>query len=874
MECKQVKKTSVAKPNLRLKEERELRGWSQKYVADEIGADRYYLSRWEHGTASPSPYYRQKLCAVFGKNARELGLLANEAGKETPQESLQVEQVNEENIFAQQAGRSAPIYDPTLPPPLSRTARLIGRDDVFHQLKQQLCAGNGVVLTAVNGLPGVGKTSLAVELAHDDEILAYFEDGVLWAGLGPAPDVFAILNHWGTLLGLTAQHAARLKSIEDWSRMLHSMIGQRRLLLVIDDAWRIEAALAFKIGGPHCAYLVTTRFPNIALHFTSGAGEATVLHELSTEDGLVLLTRLAPEVVKNEPEGARALVRAVGGLPLALTLMGKYLRAQQHGAQPRRIRTALERLQTAGERLHLTEPLSLLERPPGLAPSMPLSLQTVISLSDRQLEEQEQLALRALSVFPPKPANFSEEAAIAVSNVPVETLDVLSDAGLLESSGPGRYTLHQTIADYARIHLLDSSVYTRLADYYAEFVTQHARDLDVLDHEVNNIFAALEAAYTRGHYASYITCVNAFFHFLFTRGIYVEETMRHIEQAITIARQLRDDSALANALVHQGKTAYKLGKYALAEQSLLEGRDVAARLENITLLCDALITLGNVARWYISSDQAESYLQEALELARQVGDPDLTSNALSYLGSVMSDKGYYAEAEAYTLEALELARSVKNSDRTAHILTNLCAIALLRGDFEQGDFYGRQALELARQIGYYDLVSVVLTNLGSAALDDAKDYVKAEAYFIEALDLARRTNDSKVTSANLASLGDLAKRQGKLDKAAAYLQEALEIARPVGDIWLLSTVLNECGELYLIQGRLEEAFAVFNEAVANSAKGNREPAAAALYGLARVASARGNIDEARQKGQESLTIYESMGGHRLTETVKTWLNSL
>ncbi len=722
-----MKKTSLAKPNLRLKEERELRGWSQKYVADEIGADRYYLSRWEHGTASPSPFYRQKLCAVFGKNARELGLLTDEAEKETAQASLQKEQVSEENTLTHPVGRPAPIYDPTLPPPLSWAAKLIGRDDVFQQLRQQLCAGNGVVLTAVNGLPGVGKTTLAVELAHDEEIQAYFADGVLWAGLGPTPDVFAILNHWGTLLGLTAQHAARLKSIEDWSMMLHSSIGQRRMLLVIDDAWRIEAALAFKIGGPHCAYLVTTRFPNIALHFTSGEGEATVLRELSTEDGLALLTRLAPEVVKNEPEGAQALVKAVGGLPLALTLMGKYLRAQQHGAQPRRIRTALERLQTARERLRLTEPFSLLERPVGLAPSMPLSLQTVIALSDRQLEEQEQLALRALSVFPPKPANFSEEAAVAVSNVPVETLDVLSDAGLLESSGPGRYTLHQTIADYARIHLLDSSVYTRLADYYAQFVTRHSRDLEVLDQEVNNIFAALEAAYTYSHYASYVTCVNAFFHFLITRGIYVEETMRHIEQAITIARELQDEVALAKALVHQGKTAYKLGKYALAEQSLLEGHDVAARLGDIPLLCDALITLGNIARWYVSSDQAESYLQEALQLARQVGDADLTSNAFSYLGSVLSDKGHYVEAEAYSLEALELARSVKNRDRTAQILTNLCSIALLRGDFEQGGLYGCQALELARQIGHYDLISVVLTNLGSAALDQMGDYVKAES---------------------------------------------------------------------------------------------------------------------------------------------------
>ena len=177
-----MKKTSVAKPNLRLKEERELRGWSQKYVADEIGADRYYLSRWEHGTASPSPYYRQKLCAVFGKNARELGLLTGETGRETAQESSPEDQPREGIASAPPAGRPTPIYDPTLPPPLSKAAKLIGRDDIYHRLKLQLCAGSGVVLTAINGLPGVGKTTLAVELAHDEEVQA-FEGGPNAAGL-------------------------------------------------------------------------------------------------------------------------------------------------------------------------------------------------------------------------------------------------------------------------------------------------------------------------------------------------------------------------------------------------------------------------------------------------------------------------------------------------------------------------------------------------------------------------------------------------------------------------------------------------------------------------------------------------------------------
>src|ERR1051326_6920193 len=87
-----MKKARQAVPNQLLKDARELRGWSQKYVADQIGADHYYLSRWERGTASPSPYYRQKLCALFGKDARELGLLPGQPEVQTPPESSTREQ--------------------------------------------------------------------------------------------------------------------------------------------------------------------------------------------------------------------------------------------------------------------------------------------------------------------------------------------------------------------------------------------------------------------------------------------------------------------------------------------------------------------------------------------------------------------------------------------------------------------------------------------------------------------------------------------------------------------------------------------------------------------------------------------------------------
>ncbi len=80
----------IAKPNIRLKQERELRGWSQSKVAEEVGTSAKIVSRWECGTSSPSPYFRAKLCALYEKNAQDLGLIPDksEAGYDPPKEQL------------------------------------------------------------------------------------------------------------------------------------------------------------------------------------------------------------------------------------------------------------------------------------------------------------------------------------------------------------------------------------------------------------------------------------------------------------------------------------------------------------------------------------------------------------------------------------------------------------------------------------------------------------------------------------------------------------------------------------------------------------------------------------------------------------------
>ncbi len=307
---------------------------------------------------------------------------------------------------------------------------MIGRDDILQQLKQRLFDSKNVVLTALNGIPGVGKTSVALTLARDDEVLNYFRDGILWSGLGPQPNVLSLLSRWGMLLGIASAEIAKLTSIEAWTMAIHAAIGERKLLIVIDDVWKVEEGLAFKVGGPRCAYIVTTRFPQLAIQFA--ADGATSVEELNEDDSMALLAQLAPTFVASEPDEAKALIRAVGGLPLGLMLIGKYLRSQTYSGQLRRLHAALDRLQHAETRLQLTEPQALIERSPSLPVSKPISLQNLIEVSDQQLDEQARSALRSLAVFPAKPNSFSEEAALAVCNVSVEILDVLTDVGLLE----------------------------------------------------------------------------------------------------------------------------------------------------------------------------------------------------------------------------------------------------------------------------------------------------------------------------------------------------------------------------------------------------------------------------------------------------------
>jgi len=320
----------------------------------------------------------------------------------------------------------------------------------LRKFKEQLCDADHAASIVLQGLPGVGKTALAIALANDQELQAYFRDGVLWASLGPEPDMPTLFHRWGTLLGLSAPEMALLHDNDSWFKALYLATRTRRMLFVIDDAWHAEEVLLCTIGGEHCAYLVTTRFPLLAAELS--LDRVIPVKELGEDEGMILLRMLAPKVVGYQQQ-AHALVRAVGGLPLALILMGDYLRDRAYSGQSRHVEAALKHLFTMRGRLQISMTREFPQRHTGLTAGTLSSLKLTLALTIERLDEQARSALRALAAFPPKPDSFTEEDALA-AGCTLETLDGLFDAGLLESSNRARYTLHPVITDYARTFLV------------------------------------------------------------------------------------------------------------------------------------------------------------------------------------------------------------------------------------------------------------------------------------------------------------------------------------------------------------------------------------------------------------------------------------
>ena len=204
---------------------------------------------------------------------------------------------------------TAPFQAPPLP------AYYVDRPEQHQQLKNCLLkdemASGTLVMSAVYGLGGIGKSTLATAVARDLEVREFFNEGILWATLGQQPDILSLLSGWILELG---DRDFKPTTAEIATNHLRTLLQGKKVLLVVDDAWNAEHVDPFLVGSDRTRVLVTTREVRV-----KGA-DSMLLEELTREQSQELLVRSAGDAIGGDSEQTNALAEEVGDLPLALEL--------------------------------------------------------------------------------------------------------------------------------------------------------------------------------------------------------------------------------------------------------------------------------------------------------------------------------------------------------------------------------------------------------------------------------------------------------------------------------------------------------------------------------------------------------------------------
>ncbi|TAK90600.1 MAG: hypothetical protein EPO06_08260 [Burkholderiaceae bacterium] len=330
--------------------------------------------------------------------------------------------------------RRYPFYVPDLP----RSA-FVGRENDVKELVDALIAHQDRALIY---LPGVGKTNLALAIAHHPDLRDHF-DGILWADVGKETDLEPVLDNWARALRIPDEVTSKLPTLKHWQREVRDAIGERHMLIILDDVWDEEAGQDFMGLARHCTYLVTTRDQNVAADL---AQEARIIEPLTEPETIEFLRQLAPQALEfiytrdDLTKTFRQVVTNLGGLPLAVRLVGHYLNREFRKNNPERFIRALNAIEDEGALF-------------GKNPKVQDITEGLTSILDIQYESIDDEILRrgllGLSVFRPNPHTFTAEMAEQVCGIGRDHLDLLSDIGLVSTAPEDCYSLHRVLSDYA-----------------------------------------------------------------------------------------------------------------------------------------------------------------------------------------------------------------------------------------------------------------------------------------------------------------------------------------------------------------------------------------------------------------------------------------
>ncbi|APE26293.1 AfsR family transcriptional regulator [Streptomyces venezuelae] len=625
-----------------------------------------------------------------------------------------------------------------------------GRAAFVRELGDRLATAEGHVMavSALAGIGGVGKTTLAVHVAHAAR--PHFPDGQLYVDLQGAGNRAAapetVLGSFLRALGMP--DSAIPDSLDDRAALYRSTLDGRRVLVLLDNARDAAQIRPLLPGTAGCAALVTSRIRMVDL-----AGAHLVdLDVMSPEEALQLFTRIVgTERVQSEREAALDVVAACGFLPLAIRIAASRLAARRTWT------VSVLAAKLADERRRLDE-----------LQAGDLAVKATFELGYGQLEPAQARAFRLLGLA--DGPDISLVAASAVLDLPLwdteDLLEALVDTSLLESAAPGRYRYHDLVRLYARAcadrdeqppsekeaalsRLLDfylstaARVYAierpgdRLVDHLEPtthegltFTDRHAAQ-DWLYAEANSLLACV-----RQSAASPATLRRAVD--LLWASLDLAESGANSREYETVATTLRDAASTAGDARAQGRASLTLayvqhvaGRFDEADGEAHRAMDLAASTGDALPLCWAANALGIMALYQGRNDDGERFLTQATTSFRACDDEAGEASALCNLSRIHLAMGQ-------TDIAVELAqRGTEMYDAMGHALKGA---------------NGRYALGLAlTQSGRLDEAAARLTEALAVFRDSRQRLWEGMSLFrIAEVDIAARRYAQAASNSELA----------------------------------------------------------------------------------------------------------------------------
>ncbi|MEU7748383.1 BTAD domain-containing putative transcriptional regulator [Nonomuraea sp. NPDC049158] len=688
-------------------------------------------------------------------------------------------------------------------------------------------AASAPMIVTLSGAPGLGKSTLAIHLAH--LLRPAFPDGQLYVRLGaasPAPrDPWRILGELLRALGVDG--SALPDTLEERATLYRSRLADREILIILDDAADEAQVSPLLPGTARGAVLVTSR-AQLAL---PGA-QAISLDVPGEDEAVEMLERTAgPARVRAEPQAAASILSACGRLPLAIRIAGARLSARP--AWP--LADFAARLEDTRRRL---DELALGQQT--VRANFAVSYDALTAVARRTFRL---LGLCGLESVP----EWAAAALLGESrDVADRALEALVVAGLVNgpepcAAGGLRYRLHDLLRAFAReqAEAEDSetqrrAALLRLIRESLDRVTAAVGDLPLpcaptpsagesrpatgecdsgwLMEERGNMVAVVELAAALDRPA--LACELAYYLTAYLRihGFFDQATRVH-DAVIAVATRLELTPAILTTRLLRADLMVERGMFgeALREfQSLLEPFE---RMGDRHSTAYALSGLGICRHVFADFEEALDRTTRAVDLFEELADHDGLLSALIHLASIHLELGHHDQAAEVCRRGLELACGARTAYPRAILLRALGITHYSKGEVTEAIRRYEESLELSRRHGYPIITTLTERRLGEA-LGAVGRFDEAVRTLTHCGRSFARFGDTYGETLTAYALGEVAFRRRQPREALRHLTHALDVlgVREM-PLWR-ARVLREIGRVHADLGDPDAAVAVWSEALA------------------------------------------------------------